>query len=118
MTAPGDTILLIVLAAALMACTGYAAGRLHQRRQNGPDLREAYRTGYDAATRNVFSTAARAAGRRSVAPEVVPLGPEGVAGVPTQREGRHTVPDELVQAATYRLPPDRVARAKVPRPRT
>ncbi|MCO8270638.1 hypothetical protein M1L60_08505 [Actinoplanes sp. TRM 88003] len=28
--------------------------------------------------------------------------------------GRHTVPDELVQAATYRLPPDRVFRAKVP----
>jgi hypothetical protein len=27
--------------------------------------------------------------------------------------GRHYVPDELVQAATYRLPPDRVARAKV-----
>jgi hypothetical protein len=27
--------------------------------------------------------------------------------------GRHTVPDELVQAATYRLPPDRVFRAKV-----
>ncbi len=28
--------------------------------------------------------------------------------------GRHTVPDELVQAATYRLPPDRIFRAKVP----
>jgi hypothetical protein len=27
--------------------------------------------------------------------------------------GRHLVPDELVRAATYRLPPDRVARAKV-----
>ncbi|WP_203722184.1 hypothetical protein, partial [Paractinoplanes abujensis] len=30
------------------------------------------------------------------------------------RTGKHTVPDELVQAATYRLPPDRVFRAKVP----
>jgi hypothetical protein len=30
------------------------------------------------------------------------------------RRGRHYVPDELVQAATYRLPPDLVARAKVP----
>ncbi|MCY1139964.1 hypothetical protein OWR29_18325 [Actinoplanes sp. Pm04-4] len=28
--------------------------------------------------------------------------------------GKHTVPDELVRAATYRLPPDRVFRAKVP----
>ena len=27
--------------------------------------------------------------------------------------GRHTVPDELVQATTYRLPADRVFRAKV-----
>lgn len=27
--------------------------------------------------------------------------------------GRHTVPDELVRASTYRLPPDRVFRAKV-----
>jgi hypothetical protein len=31
--------------------------------------------------------------------------------VPT---GRHTLPDELVRATTYRLPPDRVFRAKVP----
>jgi hypothetical protein len=30
--------------------------------------------------------------------------------------GRHTVPDELVRSATYRLPPDRVFRAKVPEP--
>ena len=29
------------------------------------------------------------------------------------RSGRHTVPDELVQAATYLLPPDRVFRATV-----
>jgi hypothetical protein len=120
MTAPGDIVLLIVLAATLMACAGYAAGRLHQRRQSGGDLREAYKNGYEAATRNVFSMAARAAGRRSVAPEVVtdvadvPEAP----GVPAQREGRHTVPEELVRAATYRLPADRVARAKVPKPRT
>jgi hypothetical protein len=36
------------------------------------------------------------------------------AGGGLSAEGRHTVPDELVQAATYRLPPDRVFRAKVP----
>ncbi|XVU23753.1 hypothetical protein ACQPZJ_41955 [Actinoplanes sp. CA-054009] len=33
---------------------------------------------------------------------------------PTPASGRHTVPDELVQAQTYRLPADRVFRAKVP----
>lgn len=118
MTAPGDTVLLLVLATTLTACAGYTAGRLYQRRQSGPDLREAYRTGYEAATRNVFSTAARAAGRRAVAPEVVPIAPEEAPGVPAQRQGRHTVPEELVRAATYRLPADRVARAKVPRPRS
>jgi hypothetical protein len=30
------------------------------------------------------------------------------------RRGRHLVPQELVRAATYRLNPDRVARARVP----
>ncbi|MEV4281297.1 hypothetical protein [Actinoplanes xinjiangensis] len=113
MTTPGDIALLIVLAAALMACAGYAAGRFHQRRQSGPDLRDAYKTGYDAATRSVFSMAARAAGRKPDAdpdPDV-PDTPD----VPGQREGRHAVPEELVRAKTYRLPLDRVARAKVPR---
>ncbi|MEU4157484.1 hypothetical protein [Actinoplanes sp. NPDC026670] len=110
MTTPGDIALLIVLAAALMACAGYAAGRFHQRRQSGPDLRDAYKTGYDAATRSVFSMAARAAGKKPDEPDE-PDGPE----VPGQREGRHAVPEELVRAKTYRLPFDRVARAKVPR---
>ncbi|SDT78597.1 hypothetical protein [Actinoplanes derwentensis] len=114
MTAPGDTILVIILAAALMACCGYATGRLHQRRQSGADRATAYKRGYDAATRSVFSMAARAAGRRATAPEVVELGPD----VPGQREARHAVPEELVRAATYLLPPDRVARARVPHPRT
>jgi hypothetical protein len=116
MTTPGDIALLIVLAAAVMACAGYAAGRLHQRRQAGPDLRDAYKTGYDAATRSVFSMAARAAGKKPADPET--SDPEAAGGgpdVPGQREGRHAVPEELVRAKTYRLPFDRVARAKVPR---
>jgi hypothetical protein len=37
----------------------------------------------------------------------------GAPGRAGENRGRHLVPDELVQAATYRLPPDRVARAKV-----
>ncbi len=40
-----------------------------------------------------------------------PAAPE--PGPEPDRPGRHLVPDELVRAATYRLPPDRVARAKV-----
>jgi hypothetical protein len=45
--------------------------------------------------------------------------PGAVPEVPVPRlgrRGRHYVPDELVQAATHRLPADRVARAKVPPP--
>ncbi|GID71631.1 hypothetical protein Ade02nite_02720 [Paractinoplanes deccanensis] len=41
-------------------------------------------------------------------PELRPAAPGD--GLPA---GRHTVPDELVQAKTYQLPPDRVFRAKV-----
>ncbi|MEU4688203.1 hypothetical protein [Actinoplanes sp. NPDC023714] len=186
MTAPGDLVIIAVLLSLFVACCGYAAGRIHQRRQNGADRAEAYRDGYATGTRSVFSMAARAAGRRreratarvAVPRPVPPRGPEqrpeqkpgqapeqgpapasadgtdgvpkegfpappphagpgipepaapgGVAystlpdprwaaqpWIPEQREGKHSVPEELVRAATYRLPPDRVARAKVIRP--
>jgi hypothetical protein len=41
-------------------------------------------------------------------------GDEEPAAENASAAGRHTVPDELVQAATYRLPADRIFRAKVP----
>lgn len=185
MTAPGNSVLLLTLLALLLSCTGYAAGRLHQWYRMGLDRDEAYREGYDTATRSVFSLAARIIGPRRdraairasasvgpsvvgpssaessarsgrrpphpavassprgvsssvVSPEVFALSPAEVTPVVSaagsspvadassaagfssvaEREdaeetGRHTVPDELVRAATYRLPPDRVARAKV-----
>ncbi|MEU7904512.1 hypothetical protein [Actinoplanes sp. NPDC049118] len=151
MTAPADDALLITLVAVFTACAGYAAGRLHQWYRTGLDRDEAYREGYDTATRSVFSMAARLIGPRraargtavvastsarpvtsaleaSVTPPSAGLrpavlgapdtagtslhpgapGPDGEEGI-----GRHLVPDELVQAPTYRLAPDRVARAKV-----
>jgi len=230
MTVPGNSTLLLTLLAALIASTGYAGGRIHQWYRMGRDRDEAFRDGYDTATRSVFSLAARvisprrgdrAAVRgstgggsaggpgdgaggsfRGVAGESgsvehfgfvgsgggagrvdggVPGGPgsgvptvpgsgmpgrpasgaqggagSGVSGgsvdspvsgasarnVPSafsgsatgagsrpvssgraggassaaesvESSGRHTVPDELVRADTYRLAPDRVARAKV-----
>jgi hypothetical protein len=62
----------------------------------------------------------RAPGHRALEDEedtITPLpGPDNEEQ-PQQHEdempGRHTVPEELVKAATYRLPPDRVFRAKV-----
>ena len=220
MTAPGNTILIVVLFALLVACTAYASGRLHQWYRTGQERDEAYRDGYDTATRSVFTLAARVIGPRrdrtaakapadvidstvagdpAVSPDrtsgrrrkwqrnappvsvtrpaplpPVPAGPltpdqlalppidtaadplvPGLvvfgsavthevpprsaltppaeeapepferlvvgppcgelpeAEEPEVSVGRHFVPDELVQAPTYRLTPDRVARAKV-----
>ncbi|GAB1693376.1 hypothetical protein [Krasilnikovia sp. M28-CT-15] len=125
MTAPGNSALLVTLLAAFIACTGYAAGRLHQWYRTGLDRDEAFRDGYDTATRSVFGLAARIIAPRrgdraaisASAAVIVPstavvegsAEPLPAAGP----SGRHQVPDELVQAPTYRLPPDRVARAKV-----
>jgi hypothetical protein len=189
MTAPGNSTLLISLLIAFLACAGYAGGRLHQWYRTGHDRDEAYRDGYDTATRSVFSMAARiivpkrsgstpastpdsadgtapaapttsrrfrtgsfpfsrsAANAGFPAPEPFKVPPPAAAAphaASTKRsshsrttgsahssaaaaaasaatpaaasdsaEGRHLVPDELVQAATFRLAPDRVARAKV-----
>src|SRR3954453_18795043 len=64
MTAPADNALLITLVAVFAASTGYAAGRLHQWWRTGRDRDEAYRDGYDTATRSVVSLAARVIGPR------------------------------------------------------
>src|SRR3954470_13961563 len=64
MTAPADDALLITLVAVFAASTGYAAGRLHQWYRTGLDRDEAYRDGYDTATRSVFTMAARLIGPR------------------------------------------------------
>jgi hypothetical protein len=152
MNVPGNSVVLLTLLALFVACSGYAAGRLHQRFRTGRARDEAFREGYDTATRSVFSLAARVVGPRRGAAAVrasasvraaVPLTvvpplqepvPPPVAGRPNaptrfpaprpvpstgadgpavSSSGRHTVPDELVRADTYRLAPDRVARAKV-----
>jgi hypothetical protein len=137
MTVPGNSALLLTLLAVFVAGTGYAAGRLHQRHRTDLERDEAYRDGYDMATRSVFSLAARVIGpwreraavraSASVPGRAVGSGPpspdttvtSAVVGGPSASSedalvtGRHTVPDELVRAATYRLTPDRVARAKV-----
>ena len=129
MTAPGNDVLLTVLLVALTASTGYAAGRIHQWYRTALERDQAYRDGYDTATRSLFSLAARIVRpRRSDKPAVrgtatvtsilaAPsnASPAGAAATADEANaGRHTVPDELVSGPTYRLTPDRVARAKVP----
>lgn len=130
MTAPGNDPLIFTLLVAFLACTGYAGGRLHQWYRMGRDRDDAFRDGYDTATRSVFTLAARAISpRRADRAEIraavnLPASAVTTTGarplkapadqVLVESSGRHTVPDELVQAATYRLNADRVARAKVP----
>jgi hypothetical protein len=141
MTASGHSAVLFILLAAFLAATGYAAGRLHQWYQTGPERDEAYRDGYDTAARSTFSMAARIIGprrseraairasapvRATPASEVNPCSPDvssrrapedaRIIAFPSGSPGRHTVPDELVGATTYRLHPDRVARATVRNP--
>ncbi|GAA4590880.1 hypothetical protein BJY16_000087 [Actinoplanes octamycinicus] len=103
MTAPGNTVILLVLLSAFAGCVGYAVGRWHERRASGDEREEAYRDGYDQAARRAFSLAARVAGRRrrgavrasaavsrsgepasaAPAPEpTAPLGPIPVPGTP------------------------------------
>jgi hypothetical protein len=136
MTAPGNGYLLTVLMIVFTACSAYAAGRIHQWYRTSMDRDEAYRDGYDTATQSLFSVAARAVrpGRTDnraargtatvtsilAAPGAVPEAEpaDAVEAVADSHQGgRHTLPDELVQAKTYRLTPDRIARAKVPPPK-
>jgi hypothetical protein len=55
----------------------------------------------------------RSPGHRAPEDEQDTITPAATPELDAASSGRHTVPEELVQAATYRLPPDRVFRAKV-----
>jgi hypothetical protein len=83
MNAPGNTILIIALLAAFVACCGYAAGRVHQRRQAGDDREAAYRDGYEKGSRNVFRLAARVIVPGRPVRAAVPVKPESAAGEET-----------------------------------
>jgi hypothetical protein len=120
MTAPGNDVLLMVLLVAFTASTGYAAGRIHQWYRTALERDQAYRDGYDTATRSLFSLAARIVRpRRSEKPAVRGTATvTSILAAPSNADGavdsgRHTAPDELVSGPTYRLAPDRIARAKV-----
>jgi len=64
MTVPRNVAVVLVLVALFLACTGYAAGRLHQWHRRRSDRDAAYREGYEIATRKTFSLAARIIGPR------------------------------------------------------
>lgn len=62
MTAPGNSIVQVILALAFVIASGYAAGRIHQWYKQGIERDEAYRNGYDRASRAMFDLATRKRG--------------------------------------------------------
>lgn len=79
MSAPGNSILIIALIALFVACCGYAAGRIHQRRQTGEDRKAAYQDGYEKGSHSVFSLAARVIVPRRPVRAAAPVKPESEA---------------------------------------
>ena len=118
MTAPGNDLLLSVLLIAFTASTGYAAGRIHQWYRTALERDQAYREGYDTATRSLFGLAARIVRpRRSERGEVrgtatVTSILAASSGAAAHGGGRHTAPESLVEGPTYRLTPERLARVR------
>ncbi|MEV6350489.1 hypothetical protein [Actinoplanes sp. NPDC051851] len=54
MTAPGNNILYFALTLSVFVSSGYAVGRIHQWHRHGLERDEAYRTGYDKASRSII----------------------------------------------------------------
>src|SRR5690349_4148608 len=54
MTAPGNYLVYFLLTLAIVISTGYAVGRIHQWHRHGVERDEAYRIGYDEASRSIM----------------------------------------------------------------
>lgn len=53
MTAPGNDLLYFVLTLCVFVSSGYAVGRIHQWHRQGLERDEAYRVGYNKASRSI-----------------------------------------------------------------
>jgi hypothetical protein len=58
---PGNQLVSVTFMILLLITTCYAAGRLHQWYRQGTERDHAFRTGYDTATKSLFSLATRVA---------------------------------------------------------
>jgi hypothetical protein len=59
-TSPDSQIFTIIFGITLLASIMYASGRVHQWYRQGLDRDDAFRDGYDRATRSLFALATRA----------------------------------------------------------
>ncbi|MGK5679764.1 hypothetical protein [Actinoplanes sp. URMC 104] len=55
MTAPGNEFLIVLLGLSVLLSSAYAFGRMHQWHRRGRERDDAYRTGYDIASRSILS---------------------------------------------------------------
>ncbi|GAA1628866.1 hypothetical protein [Actinoplanes couchii] len=90
MTAPGNGVLYLLLTLAIVVSSGYAVGRIHQWHRHGRDRDEAYRTGYDQASRAIIGMMAER--RAPTAPLVNP--PHVRRTVVNQRQ-LYPVPEDI-----------------------
>ena len=54
MIAPGNEILIFLIALGILLSSAYSFGRIHQWRRRGLERDEAYRNGYDNASRSII----------------------------------------------------------------
>ena len=90
MTAPGNNLLQVALALAFVIASGYASGRIHQWYKHGLERDQAYREGYNQASRSMFDMAIRSRSGKPLAAAAPPL--------PTQ----HT-PRQATESSRWRL---------------
>lgn len=80
MTSPGNNLLVLVLTLSVFLSSAYAIGRIHQWKKYGRERDEAYRIGYEKASRAIISVMAD---RRPTA-DRLPI-PAAEPGVPRPR---------------------------------
>ena len=82
MTAPGNNLLQVTLALAFVIASGYASGRIHQWYKHGLERDQAYREGYNQASRSMFDMAVRSRSGKplSAASPPAPRTPSPAAG--------------------------------------
>jgi hypothetical protein len=98
MIAPGNSFIQLALALAFVIASGYASGRIHQWYKHGLERDDAFREGYNQASRSMFDMVMR-------------VGTRPAKGhMNEQRPSRY----ETVDVDSTASP--KVARAAVPRP--
>lgn len=108
MSAPGNTLITTGLGVLMLVVVCYVGGRLHQWYKHTFEREEAFREGYDKATRSLFSLATKTS--KNVSPVAKPAESfqpgiaRGAAAVPIGRaakRARHRADDKRTLPPTH-----------------